>query len=60
MQECTDFDSINETKMNMEDNTKINYRDSPPIPVPDIVTEEQRLASHQLYFNVVCSHKKPE
>ena len=58
--ECTDFDSINETEMSMDDNTKINYRDNPPIPVPDIVIEQQRLTSHQLYFNVVCSHKKPE
>ena len=51
--ECTDFDSISKTDTSMDDNTA-KVCDNPPIPAPDIPASSH---THQLDFNVVCSHK---
>ena len=52
--ECTDSDSISKTDTSMDDNTA-KVCDNPPMPVPDIPASSH---THQLYFNVACSHKK--
>ena len=56
--ECTDFDSINKTEMSMDDNTKEYSCDDLPIPITDIVMEQQRLATLISFILMLLVHIK--
>ena len=43
--ESTDFDSINKAEMSMDDYSKVYSCVDPPIPIPDIVMEQQCLVT---------------
>ena len=58
MDESTDFDSINKAEMSMDDNSKVYSCDDPPIPIPDIVMEQQCLATLISFILMLFVHIK--
>ena len=58
--ESADFDSMNKAETSMDDNSKVCTCDDPPIPIPDIVMEQQCLATLISFILMLFVHKKPE
>ena len=58
VEESTDFDSINKAQMGINDNSKVYSYDDPPIPIPDIIMEQQRLATLVSFILVSFVHIK--
>ena len=56
--ESTDCDSINKAEMSMDDNSKVYSCDDPPIPIPDIVMEQQCLATLISFILMLFVHIK--